>query len=135
MEKILYDMCLAVLLIETEDEKDLLMQILFEKTEEHKVVFLPYDLSWNVKPEFEGVCDALIKMSSIILLVNKYEAKFKDPRSKGILMDIRCLYNLLKEGLRELGCRTPPFLKGTDLDPSDVMFTAQEINANFVRRT
>lgn len=120
-------------MIESEDERDLLLQILFEKTDKHRVFFIPYDMNWCIRHDFTCVADALITMSSVILLLNMHGHKFKDKKIKHIIDDIQSVFTLLKEGLREFGCRHPPFKIGSMQSPSDILHVAQSINENFVK--
>lgn len=124
-----------VLMIASDDERDLLLQILFEKTDKHRVFFIPYDMNWCIREDFRCVADALITMSPVILLLNIHGPKLKDQKAKQIIDDIHTVFAMLKEGLREFGCRHPPFKIGSSQIPEDVIHVAHSITENFVKST
>lgn len=135
IKTILDGICVNTLLVDDETEKDFLLQIIFTKTTKHRVVFVPFDDNWCILPEFECVAKALIKLSSIILLLNTYEDKFKKKKSRDVIQAVRSLFHLIREGLRELGCIHPPFKTGTYLKRDDVISGSLNVLEYFTKNT
>lgn len=114
-------------------------QLIYTKTQYHTVKCLSFDMEWCIKKEFQDVTNAIIRISSILFALQKYSCTMKEGNSKIHVMkctdEIRIIYNLLKEGLREYGCSHPPFMTGTCLKKEDILKATDIINSTWLQNT
>lgn len=112
-------------MISSDYERDLLERIIFTRTSLNKVRLIPFDFNWILKKEFNVVLDAIIALSGVIIGLKNTQQAFKEDKSKQCIIDIEILYRLLKEGLREHGCKHPSYKLGTYLKHDDIISAAQ----------
>jgi hypothetical protein len=113
-----------------------IISLVFSKTNKHKVKYIPYDINWLIKKDFEIVANSLIKLTSIKITIKNYN--FKDYYSKCIAEHIDFLYNILKNGLIAFGCTNPPFIidiSTLDYTIDTVIEIANQINETFLLHT
>jgi hypothetical protein len=122
--------------INDNNERIDIISFIFSKTEKHKVKYIPYDINWIIKKEFEIVTNSLIKLTLIKITLKNYN--FKDYSSICIVEHIDFLYTLLRNGLIAFGCKNPPFI----IDISTLNYTsdtvieiAEQIDKTFLLHT
>ena len=95
------------------------------------VKFLPIDINWGIKSEFDGCITALLRLTAVITFFNTHKKIFHHEDEQMCITLVRDIYHLLKEGVREHGCLKPPFKTGTHLTGVDVLKAANIINQSW----
>jgi hypothetical protein len=113
-------------------EKELITQLLFNKTPFHKVKYLPFDYSWGIYNEFNPVLDALIKLSSVLIAFSLHT--FEDKHAKFIVEHMRFISTTLKNGLISLGCSNPPkHVDAANINKDTILEIAKQINESILQ--
>ena len=107
--------------IKARREKDLILQIIFDNIPKVKIV--AFDYNWGILNEFDVVCDAIVKLSSIVIDLGL--VCFTDPYCVLIKNHMYMLYNTLKKGLIAYGCRN----RGgeCDVSPAALILIAEQV--------
>lgn len=116
--------------INIQGEKENIIKLIFVKTQKHTVKYMSFDFNWIIKPDFDIVQDALIKLSSIITTLKMYT--FKDTYSKIVVDHIISLNKILKDGLIAHGCFQPPYKIDSPTTTDTILEIADQINKNFL---
>lgn len=117
--------------IKNTNQRNFVCDAIYKKTNMHKVKLVPYDYCHIIK-EFEPVLQAFINMSSIVFLLKYYTSFQKFDQDALQCFDIIYeVYGYLKESLRELGSKNPPYKTGTYLQKDDILKAANIILARF----
>ena len=92
--------------IKAAKERDLLIKIIFDG--KPKTRYMSWDYNWGIKPNFEIVCDALLKLSGTMIELGM--VSWKDPAAIYMKNHVAHLFNTLKNGLIAHGCFYPPHI-------------------------
>lgn len=100
--------------------------LVYTKTQYHKVKCMSFDMNWCITKEFQVVTCAIFKISSVLFALRNYmtQSSKQDSNVKIVLLRILEIYHHIKEGLREYGCKRPEFTTGTFLKKDDILTSA-----------
>jgi hypothetical protein len=93
--------------IKAAKERDLLIKIIFDGKPKSR--YMAWDYNWGIKPDFEIVCDALLRLSGIKTELGLLE--LRDPAAIYLKNHVAHLFNTLKTGLITYGCLYPPHVE------------------------
>lgn len=90
--------------IKAAKERDLLVKAIFDGSP--KARYMSWDYNWCIRPGFDVVCDALMRLSGIKVELGLME--LRDPAAIYIRSHIDHVFNNLRGGLIAHGCFYPP---------------------------
>jgi hypothetical protein len=85
-------------------EKELILNIIFKNIP--RVKYLPFDFNWHIKPGFEHVTSAIIKLTGITTELKLHD--WNDPMCMHIKNHLIHIFTILQDGLKFYGCHNPP---------------------------
>ena len=86
---------------------------------------MPFDYNWEIKPDYERVTRAIIKLSSIVCELSSYE--WSSSSCLIIKSYMWSLYNQLKAGLLAYGCSAPPEIIETSTNADTIHEMSEQI--------
>jgi len=90
------------------DEQEILTKLIYEKSSHHRVKCIPPYLDWGMHNDLEIVMDAIIKLGTILLALNKFSINLQSSQSRRVPMYISRIQHDLMEHVIRSGCQHPP---------------------------
>lgn len=128
----LEDLANRVQKIKDVDERALIEMAIYKKNSLHCAKVVPFDYNWILKKEFEVVLDAVVKLSEVLFVLRNVCEGTNDIEVRGCQSIVEEVYRMMREALRELGCKNPPYKTGTHLAKEDVLTAARVIVNTFI---
>lgn len=132
IENKLEELDFAVQFIDCEHRRQNMVRTIYSRLSP-AVKSLPVDMNWVVKTEYDDCIKALMTLSAILNFLNVHKHVFEHDDEKQCIVILKDVYSKLREGLREHGCRKPPYKTGTPLTAYDILRSSEIINERYQR--